>query len=161
MPDQVLISMKEITDIRTQNNSSTRTQMNTPLRRKNFKAAIVAILLIAIGLLAGSPGTASVATTDSTPACRDSILIQKKITSRSHRISLYPDADQKVVFFSVRGVQGKVYQLYMFDVTGKLISQTEIRNRQTTLIKNIEKGVYLFDVFCDDDRIGNGQIAVR
>ncbi len=90
----------------------------------------------------------------------DSIFIQKRIISKSHKIGLYPDADQKVVFFTVRGLQGKVYQLYVFDLEGKLVKQTEIRNKQTTFISGMEKGVYLFDVFCDDDKIGNGQIAV-
>jgi len=76
-------------------------------------------------------------------------------------ISLYADATQKVLFFSVRGHQGKVYQLFVFDLDGKMVKQSEIRNRQTTLIKDMEKGTYLFEVFSDDDRIGNGQIAVR
>ncbi len=90
----------------------------------------------------------------------DSIVIHKKVLSKSHKIALYSDASGKVVFFNVRGSHGKVYQLYVFDMEGKLIRQTEIRNKQTTLIKNIDKGNYLFEVFSDDDKIGNGQIAV-
>jgi hypothetical protein len=91
----------------------------------------------------------------------DTIHIQKNNVAKSHRISLYPDANQKVVFFSVKGTDGKVYQLYMFDVDGKLVHQAETRNKQTTVLKGIEKGVYFFEVFSDDMRIGNGQIAVR
>lgn len=91
----------------------------------------------------------------------DSIYIQKNFISRYYKISLYPDAGQKVVFFNVRGAEGKVYQLYLFDLDGKLVKQTETRNKQTTLLRNIEKGVYFFEVFSDDTRIGNGQIAVR
>jgi hypothetical protein len=99
------------------------------------------------------------------PACQenkvDSILIFKKALSKSYKISLYADASQQVIFFSVHGIPGKVYQLYLFDLDGKLVKQCEIRNKQTTHIKEIEKGVYLFDVFSDDDRIGNGQLTVR
>lgn len=91
----------------------------------------------------------------------DSIVVQKKFFNRSHKFSLYPDASQKVLFFNVRGYSGKVYQLYVFNMEGKIVKQAEIRNKQTTLISNIEKGTYLFEVFSDDDRIGNGQIAVR
>jgi hypothetical protein len=91
----------------------------------------------------------------------DSIFIFKKVLSKSYKISLYPDASQQVVFFSVQGTPGKVYQLYVFDLDGKLIKQSEIRNKQTTHIRDIGKGVYLFDVFSDDDRIGNGQLTVR
>jgi hypothetical protein len=92
---------------------------------------------------------------------KDTILIRQQSFSKSHRIALYPDANQKLVFFSVRGNEGKAYHLYLFDVEGKLVKETEIRNRQTTIIKDIEKGIFLFEVFCDDNRIGNGELTVR
>jgi hypothetical protein len=91
----------------------------------------------------------------------DTIFVQKNSVVKSHRISLYPDANQKVVFFSVRGEEGKVYQLYVFDIEGRLVKQAETRNKQTILVKGIKKGSYFFEVFSDDRRIGNGQIAIR
>lgn len=90
----------------------------------------------------------------------DSIVVQKNAINKSQKFSLYPDATQKVLFFNVRGSSGKVYQLYVFNMEGKIVKQAEARSKQTTLIKDIEKGTYLFEVFSDDDRIGNGQIAV-
>ena len=91
----------------------------------------------------------------------DTIYIQKNTVVKSHRISIYPDANQKVVFFSVRGEEGKVYQLYVFDIEGRLVKHVESRNKQTTVVKGIRKGSYVFEVFSDDKRIGNGQIAIR
>lgn len=91
----------------------------------------------------------------------DSILITKNNFNRTHRISIYPDANHKVMFFSVRGSEGKIYQLYVFDLDGKLVKQAETRNRQTTLLKGIAKGLYMFEVFSDDKRIANGQIDIR
>jgi myo-inositol-hexaphosphate 3-phosphohydrolase len=91
----------------------------------------------------------------------DTIYIQKSSVKKAYRIALYPDADQKAVFFSVRGTEGKVYQLYVFDVEGKLVHQAETRNKETIVVKGIDKGVYQFEVMSDDERIGNGQIAIR
>ena len=91
----------------------------------------------------------------------DTIYIQKNSVVKSHRISIYPDANQKVVFFSVRGEEGKVYQLYVFDIEGRLVKHVESRNKQTKVVKGIQKGSYVFEVFSDDKRIGNGQIAIR
>lgn len=91
----------------------------------------------------------------------DTILVQKQITSKKHRIKLYPDAEQDVLFFSVRGTEEKVYQLFLFDVAGNLVKQANIKGRQTTVIDNIEKGTYLFEVFSDDERIENGQVIIR
>ncbi len=90
----------------------------------------------------------------------DSIVVKKTMNRRSHKVALYPDTEQKVLFFNVRGFTGKVYQLFVFDMQGNIVKQAEIRNKQTTLIKNIERGTYLFEVFSNDDRIGEGQIAV-
>lgn len=109
--------------------------------------------LLTVMLFSVTVASASMAT--------DTIFIQKNNIVKSHRISLYPDANQKVVFFSVRGEEGKVYQLYVFDLEGKLIRQAETRNKQTTILKGIQKGGYFFEVLCDDKRIGNGQIAIR
>ena len=66
-----------------------------------------------------------------------------------------------VLFFSASGEDGKVYQFYLFDMDGKLVKQTQIRNRETTLISKIEKGTYLFEVFSDDERIENGNLTVK
>lgn len=91
----------------------------------------------------------------------DTILIQKQHVSRRHGIKLYPDANHHVLFFAAKGVYGKAYQLFMFDVEGKLVRQVNIKNKQTTVLENIEKGDYLFEVFSDDERIENGQVIVR
>ena len=96
------------------------------------------------------------------PTCSiDTILVQKQFTSKKHRIKLYPNAGHNVLFFSVRGVEGKAYQLFLFDVAGNLIRQANIKSKQTTVIDNIEKGNYLFEVFSDDERIENGQVIIR
>jgi len=91
----------------------------------------------------------------------DTILVQKQVTSKKHRIRLFQNDDQSALFFSVHGLEGKVYQLFIFDVTGNLVSQANIKSKQTTVIDNIEKGNYLFEVFSDDDRIENGQVIIK
>lgn len=105
-------------------------------------------------------GTWQTTLANNSPAA-DTIHIQKSSVKKSYRISLYPDANQKVMFFSVRGSEGKVYQLFVFDIDGKLVKQVETRNKETIVIKDILKGVYQFEVLSDDLRIGTGQIAVR
>ena len=90
-----------------------------------------------------------------------SIEISKSLSSKKHKIRLYPDARQQVLFFSVNGENGKVYQLFLFDMDGRLVTQTQIRNRETTVLTNISEGNFLFEVFTDDERIENGQLKVR
>ena len=90
-----------------------------------------------------------------------SIQVSKAQTSKKHKIRLYPDARQQVLFFSANGEDGKVYQLFLFDMDGRLVSQTQIRNKETTVLTHMSEGNFLFEVFTDDERIENGQLTVR
>jgi len=90
-----------------------------------------------------------------------SIEISKSLSSKKHKIKLYPDARQQVLFFSANGEKGKVYQLFLFDMDGRLVTQTQIRNRETTVLTNISEGNFLFEVFTNDERIEHGQLKVR
>ena len=92
---------------------------------------------------------------------RDTIVINKAQTSKKYKIKIYPSATNEVVFFTASGETGKVYQLFLFDLDGTLVKQTQIRNKETTMLTNFIKGCYTFEVFSDDERIENGTLVVR
>ena len=100
---------------------------------------------------------------NSSPEClyKDSIVISKLLTSKKYKIKIYPGASHEVLFFTASGEQGKVYQFFMFDVDGNLVKQTQIRNKQTTIITNFNKGCYTFEVFSDDEHIENGTLTIK
>ena len=100
------------------------------------------------------------------PACADTntihtILVNRTQISKKYKIGLYPDARNEVLFFSANGGEKKIYQLYLFDMDGKLVNQASIRNRETTVLTNIPDGSYLFQVFSNDERIEDGQLTVN
>ena len=101
------------------------------------------------------------AMTGRSASAKDSIVVQKNFSNNRYRIRLYPNANHQVLFFSATGRAGKVYQLYLFDIEGKLVKRANIRNKETTVLNNIEKGSYVFEVFSDDERIENGQLFVK
>src|SRR5690349_556473 len=107
-------------------------------RRSQWRSFAICILLTA---LFADPARAE---SKSGMKCfSDTILIQKQQVSRKHGIRLYPDASHHVLFFGARGVYGRAYQLFIFDVEGKLVKQVNIKNKQTTVLEHIEKGDYL------------------
>jgi len=132
-----------------------------PLKKLTVRIVpgIIASILLSISI----PTYATTATADQAffKPCFDSIFVEKQFTSRKYKVRLYPNATQQVLFFSASGVHGKIYQLFIFDMDGKLVKQANIKNKQTTVIDNIEKGIYLFQVFSDDERIENGKVTVR
>jgi len=90
-----------------------------------------------------------------------SIQVNKSLVSKKNKIRLFPDAKQQVLFFSANGEEKRVYQLYLFDMDGRLVNQASIRNRETTVLTTLCEGNYLFEVFTDDERIENGHLVVR
>lgn len=121
-------------------------------------AALISFCLVASTVQAAPTG---VPNAFNTLIPSDTILVQKQQTSKKHRIRIYPNANHQVLFFSASGEEGKVFQLFVFDMEGKLIKQVNIRNRQTTVVNSIDKGNYFFEVFSDDERIENGQLIVK
>ncbi len=92
---------------------------------------------------------------------KDSIVVNKLLVSKKYKIKIYPGASQEAIFFNVTGEEGKVYQFFLFDLEGKLVKQTQIRNRQTTMITNFNKGSYTFEVFSDDEHIETGTLTIK
>ena len=90
-----------------------------------------------------------------------SIKINRSLVSKKYSIRLYADMKQEAVFFSASGPKQKFYQLYLFDLTGRLISQASIAHKQTTLVEMKTKGTYLFEVFSDDEKIESGEVLVN
>ena len=91
----------------------------------------------------------------------DTILVQKQVNTKKHKIKLYPNTTHQVLFFSANGEDGRIYQLFLFDVEGKLVKQVNIRNKETTVLNNMGKGNYLYEVFSEDERLENGQVIIR
>lgn len=92
---------------------------------------------------------------------KTTIVVTKTTTSKKYKIRIYPNATHEVLFFTASGEAGKVYQLYIFDIEGKLVKQTQIGNKQTTLLTNFFKGHYTFEVFSDDEKIESGTMLIK
>lgn len=127
--------------------------------RKQSSFHIIAVLALSLTLTAIS-ATAAAQQSGGQSICRDTIVVQKQVTSKKHTVKLFPNAKHEALFFNAKGEEGRAYQLYLFDVEGKLVKQAHIKNNQTTILQKLEKGNYLFEVFSDDERIENGQVIV-
>lgn len=91
----------------------------------------------------------------------DSIIVKIFNNKKVPEIELRPDAANKVLLFTSTGVYKKVYQLFVFDMDGRLARLMQVRNKETTSLALLEKGNYMYEVFSNDDRVENGSITVR
>lgn len=134
-----------------------RMRKNLPVRKLIVRA--VPVLAIALMTITSSAADATRSSSLGKPA--DTILVQKQVDNKKYKIRLYPNADHRVLFFSASGDPNKVYQLFLFNLEGQLVRQVRIRNKETTVLSNISKGTYLYDVFSEDEKLQNGQVIVR
>jgi len=139
--------------------------MTTPVPNRKYTAGILSASAAIAFFLAVAASPANAATGMSPCLPSDTILVEKQLTSKKYKIRLYPSATHEVLFFSAAAASGdgngKIYQFFLFDMEGNLVKQANIRNKQTTVLNNIEKGTYLFEIFSNDERIENGKVIVR
>ena len=89
------------------------------------------------------------------------IIINKFSEKRRFKIRLYPDASRQTLLITTSGPVGNKCHFFMFDMEGKLINEADLCARETSITKKLTTGKYLFEIFCDDQRIENGTLTVK
>ena len=90
-----------------------------------------------------------------------SLFVNKTQNSKKHRIRLYASAGTDQILCSVNGIQGKKYEVFIFNLYSQLVTQMTMRSGETTALENITRGSYIFEVLIDDEHIERGQFAVK
>ena len=122
------------------------------ITRKSRKALLPLILLTTTQLsYAGG----------SLPVVSNNVMVTKNLTSKKHKVKLFTASDYKTLLFTVDGVEMKRYTLFIFDLEGRLITQSVILNRETGILPEISSGTYLYEVLAADAKVENGQLKIK
>jgi hypothetical protein len=124
------------------------------ITQKSFYCLLAVLLFITASSFSEADGSLP-------PAEAHSILVNKTQNSKKHKIRLYADAGRQWLLFTVNGTAGSHYQLYIFDMDSRLVSQASIYNRETTVLNTISKGNYLFEVLMNDKQVERGRLVVK
>ena len=95
------------------------------------------------------------------PVPNNTIMITKNLNNKRHKVRLFTASDYKTLLFTVDGVEGKQYTLFVFDLDGKLVIQSAIRNRETGVLPEISSGAYLYEVLVEDTRVETGELKIK
>jgi hypothetical protein len=91
----------------------------------------------------------------------NTVMITKNLNNKKHKVKLFTASDYKTLLFTVDGVEGKRYTLFVFDVEGRLIIESVILNHETGILSELPAGNYLYEVLADDTRVENGQLKIK
>ncbi|HEY4936963.1 MAG TPA: hypothetical protein VII44_10300 [Puia sp.] len=116
------------------------------------RRAILPLALMTISLVSYAGGSLPVPS---------AVMITKNLNNKRHKVRLFIASDNKTLLFTVNGVEGKQYTLFVFDLEGKLIMQSVILNRETGILPEISAGNYLYEVLVEDTKVENGRLKVK
>ena len=119
----------------------------------NSKKVLLPIALMSVTLVSYAG--------NSLPTVPNAIVITKNLNNKKHKIRLFTASDYKTVLFSVDGIDGKHYTLFVFDLDARLVVQSAILNHETGILPEIASGNYLYEVLADDVKIESGELKVK
>lgn len=121
-------------------------------RRASWRPAMLTAALVAATALSQA---------GSLPANPAAVVITRNLNSKKHKVKLFAAANSKTLLFSVDGVNGKRYTIFVFDLDGKLVSQAVIGNHETGILPEVRPGGYLYEVLTEDEEVESGQLTIR
>ncbi len=81
---------------------------------------------------------------------------EKKINVR-----IYPNPSRGTVYISSNNNSDKELQFYVFDLEGTMMHNITLKAKRKKIITGLKKGIYMYDVFKDDESIERGKIVVK
>lgn len=86
--------------------------------------------------------------------------LQVKIYSKGKTIKLYTNATSSSINNNGSN-QAEDLHFYVFDLAGTLVHQATLKGSIKHTLPSLRKGIYLYDVFKDDESIEDGKIVVQ
>ena len=87
-------------------------------------------------------------------------LQRKEVTVTKDVVKLFPNPTYTGSISVSNNGAGELH-FYIFDLDGTMIHQSVLKQKQKRTVSELQKGVYVYDVFKDDVSIENGKIVVK
>jgi hypothetical protein len=90
-------------------------------------------------------------------------LKRAKINSsrNNNAVKIYPDIIQKAMHVVAKGHDGKQIDFFVFDAEGTLLKHYKMKDGEHKKITGLERGKYIYHVFCGDEETASGKFDIR
>jgi len=122
---------------------------------------LVLTMSIALGILLYSPATMA---NEDIKKDKDKKERKKSKVSSSRNnssVKIYPDIIKRVMHVVAKENEGKDVDFFVFDLQGELIQHYKMKAGDHERITGLERGKYVFHVFCGDEETANGKFEIR
>jgi len=84
------------------------------------------------------------------------------VQDKKINVRIYPNPSPNgTVYISSNHNSDKEIQFYVFDLEGTMMHNITLNAKGKKTITGLRKGVYMYDVFSDDESIERGKIIVK
>lgn len=81
-------------------------------------------------------------------------------TNWRNKVKIYPNPSLDGLVNITSNTMQSLH-FYVFDLAGVLIHQVVLKGKQKYSLVNLKKGVYMYDVFLNDESVEGGKIIVK
>ena len=87
----------------------------------------------------------------------------KKIPSprNNNAVKIYPDIIKKAMHVVAKENDGKQIDFFVFDPEGTLMKHYRMNDGERKMIDGLERGKYVYNVFCGDEETAAGKFEIR
>ena len=76
-------------------------------------------------------------------------------------VKIYPDVIKKAMHVVAKENDGKEIDFFVFDLEGTLLKHYKMKDGDHKKINGLERGKYIYHVFCGDDETATGKFDIR
>ena len=84
-----------------------------------------------------------------------------KSSKMQNAVKIVPDIFKKTMHVTARQGNEKEIDFFVFDVDGNMVMNYKMKAGEKKTVSGLKKGTYVYNVFCDDESIGTGQLEIR
>ncbi len=118
------------------------------------------MLSLVLGMLLHSP--AVMANEETKKESNEKRKKSKVSSSRNNSsVKIYPDIIKRTMHVVAKENEGKDIDFFVFDLEGGLIQHYKMKAGDHERIAGLERGKYVFHVFCGDEETANGKFEIR
>jgi hypothetical protein len=76
-------------------------------------------------------------------------------------VKIYPDAIKKIMHVIAKTTNNKPIDFFVFDMQGTLMRNYKMKSRDHVRIQGLQKGFYVYRVFCGDEETASGNFEIK
>ncbi len=87
----------------------------------------------------------------------------KKLPSprKNNAVKIYPDIIRKAMHVVAKENDGKQIDFFVFDPEGTLMKHYRMNDGEHKIIDGLDRGKYVYNVFCGDEETAAGKFEIR